>query len=185
VRLFVAVWPSVEVMAEVGALPRPAVDGVRWTTPDQWHATLLFLGEVPDDPDLLIELEEALLRAAADHGPLEATVGPVTQLIGPQVLCIPVSGLERVATSVRRELVDVVDPPVGDVLADGRLRPFCGHLTLARARRGRRIPRRLVGLPMSAPWSVDRLSLVASRREAGGSRYDRLLQAPLGGRLRR
>lgn len=181
-RLFVGVWPSAEVMAEVAALPRPAVDGMRWTTPDQWHATLLFLGEVPDDPDLLIELEEALLRAAGDHGPLEATVGPVTRRLGPQVLCIPVGGLERVATSVRRELVEVVDPPVEDVLPDGRLRPFCGHLTLARARRGRRIPHRLVGLPVSAPWSVDRLSLVASRREVRGPRYDQLLQAPLGGR---
>lgn len=179
VRLFVGVWPSAKVMAEVGALSRPAVEGVRWTTPDQWHATLWFLGEVPDAPDLLEALEQALLRAAADHGPSEATVGPVTRRLGPQVLCVPVGGLEALATSVRRELVDVVDAPVDDRLPDGRLRPFHGHLTLARARRGRRIPHRLVGVPVCARWPVDHFSLVSSRRGPGGSRYDTLVQAPL------
>ncbi|MHB1775365.1 MAG: RNA 2',3'-cyclic phosphodiesterase [Acidimicrobiales bacterium] len=181
-RLFVGVWPSAEVMAEVGALSRPPVDGVRWTTPDQWHATVSFLGEVPDAPGLLEELDEALLRAAAEHGPAEATVGPVTRRLGPQVLCVPVSGLEALATSVRRQLVGVIDAPVDDRLADGRLRPFHGHLTLARARRGRRIPHPLVGVPVSARWPVDHLSLVSSRLGPGGSRYDTLVQAPLDGR---
>ena len=47
-RLFVAVWPPVDVVERLSELPRPAVDGVRWTTPDQWHVTIRFLGEVAD-----------------------------------------------------------------------------------------------------------------------------------------
>lgn len=180
-RLFVGVWPSDEVVAEVGALARPAIDGMRWTTPDQWHATLLFLGEVPDDADLMAELEETLLRLAARvAGPVEATLGPATRRLGPQVLCLPVGGLEPLAAAVRPELVELVGEQAQDRLLDGRPRPFHGHLTLARARRGRRIPRRLVDVPVAAPWQVDHLSLVSSNRGEGGSRYTTVLEAPLG-----
>ena len=44
-RLFVAVWPTPAVVEELGALPRPAAPGLRWTTADQWHVTLRFLGD--------------------------------------------------------------------------------------------------------------------------------------------
>jgi RNA 2',3'-cyclic 3'-phosphodiesterase len=180
-RLFVGVWPSPEVVAQVGALERPPIDGIRWTTSDQWHATLLFLGEVPEDPDLMAEMEEALLRAAAEiEGPVEATLGPVTRRLGPAVLCLPVTGLEPLAASVRRHLGELVAEGAQDLLPDGRPRPFHGHLTLARARRGRRIPHRLVGMPVAATWQVDHLTLVSSNQQAGGSRYATVLQAPLG-----
>ena len=35
-RLFVAVRPTPEVVAWLSALERPAVPGVRWSTPEQW-----------------------------------------------------------------------------------------------------------------------------------------------------
>ena len=45
-RLFVAVWPPDEVLDLIAALPRPEVEGLRWTTRDQWHVTLRFFGSV-------------------------------------------------------------------------------------------------------------------------------------------
>ena len=44
-RLFLAVWPSPEVVDVLRALPRPDTPGVRWSTEDQWHVTVEFLGE--------------------------------------------------------------------------------------------------------------------------------------------
>lgn len=55
-RLFVALTPPAEVVEELrvstaalrAALPEPA-PVLRWTRPEQWHLTLVFLGEVGDD----------------------------------------------------------------------------------------------------------------------------------------
>jgi 2'-5' RNA ligase len=43
----------------------PARPGLRWTSPDTWHLTLAFLGEVPET--VLPELTTRLERAAARH----------------------------------------------------------------------------------------------------------------------
>lgn len=183
--MFVGVWPSAEVAIELRALARPQVEGLRWTTHDQWHVTLLFLGEVPRDEHPLSELEDALLEVAAElDGPLEAALGPATDQLGPQVLCLPVTGLEQLAWSVRRHLGHLVPDRAVDRLPDGRARPFRGHLTLARARRGQRIPDRLVGVPLAASWRVDHLVLASSSPGAEGARYAMELRVPLGGRPR-
>ena len=47
-RLFVAVRPTPEVVALLAALERPAVPGVRWSTPEQWLVKLRPLGHVAD-----------------------------------------------------------------------------------------------------------------------------------------
>jgi 2'-5' RNA ligase len=74
VRLFVAVWPNEEVTARIAALDRPEVRGLRWTTPDQWHVTLRFLGQV-EDPEPVVA---ALAGAAARSVPGTAHRGPAT-----------------------------------------------------------------------------------------------------------
>ncbi|MCT9933289.1 RNA 2',3'-cyclic phosphodiesterase [Planotetraspora sp. A-T 1434] len=69
-RLFVALLPPPEALAEVAA----AVDPVRarwpelrWIDPALWHVTLAFLGEVPDR--VLPDLRVRLARAASRHEP--------------------------------------------------------------------------------------------------------------------
>lgn len=180
-RLFVAVWPPPGVLEVLDRLPRPEVPGVRWTTPGQWHVTLLFLGEVPDRSEARGELAAALRAAAeAGPGPVDAVLGPATRTLGPQVLCVPVAGLEPLAGAVGRALGGFVEGAAQDRLPDGRPRPFRGHLTLARARHRHRIPRALAGTELRAAWPVDRLSLVASRHEPGGSVYTALEEVSLG-----
>ena len=167
-RLFVAVWPPDEVVATLAGLPRPQVTGLRWTTPDQWHVTLRFLGEA--DPD---EVTRAL-AGARRTGEAVVGLGPVTGRFGGRVLHVPARGLEDVAASVVTATGSLGEPPPD--------RPFAGHVTLARARDRRGVDLRpLTGVPIQATWTAGEVALVASR--LGGSRparYEVVETFPLG-----
>ena len=65
-------------------------------------------------------------------GPAHAIMGPATATLGRGILCLPVDGLDEMARVVRAS-------PLGRYVRPEEL-PFNGHLTLARARRGRRVP---------------------------------------------
>ena len=152
-RLFVAVWPPAPVLDAIAEVPRAHVDGVRWTTADQWHVTLRFLGDVDLD------------TAAAAFGRLEVPAaaavlrGPI-ETLGEGLVVAPIDGLDRLAVAV--------DGAVGD-LARPRAHRFRGHLTLARHRRE---PPPVVGRPLpEIRFAVEEISLVASELHADGARY--------------
>jgi RNA 2',3'-cyclic 3'-phosphodiesterase len=68
VRLFVAIVPPPDVLAEVAAAVGPLQSAraeLRWTGPEDWHLTLAFLGEVSEP--VLDDLAARLGRAAARH----------------------------------------------------------------------------------------------------------------------
>jgi len=158
-RLFVAVWPSDEVLELIAELPRPDVEGLRWTTRDQWHVTLRFFGSV--------DLEEAADVFRSVSAPAATGVlGPETGRFGKRVLHVPVSGLDGVAKAVVRATKTVGKPP--------EPRPFHGHLTLARARDRRRGVdlRALVGTPVAATWPVAEVCLVESHLSSKGANYE-------------
>lgn len=156
-RLFVAVWPSPEVVEALGALPRPEVPGLRWTTAAQWHVTLAFLGS--RDLEATITAFRAI---RPPPGPVLAQVGPETGRFGTRIVHIPVAGLEEVADAVRVCLFGDDD------------RPFTGHLTLARARD--RVDRSalysVVGVPLSASFPVVEVTLVSSLLGRGPAAYE-------------
>ena len=169
-RLFVAIWPTAEVRDRLRALVRPAVPGLRWTMPDQWHVTLAFLGEVPDgEQEVAAGALAGVVRQLPDRP--HAIMGPATATLGQGILCLPVVGLDEVARVVRAS-------PLGRYVRPEE-RPFNGHLTLARARRGRRVPDDLCGVPVEARWPVDELCLVSSRLHAEGARYETLTGATI------
>jgi len=170
VRLFVAVVPSGPALAEVARLDRPEAPGVRWTTPDQWHVTLRFLGEVEDPGPVAAALDDAALAVAT------GSLGPRVAALGSAVLMVPVTGLDALAGAVVSATADVGRPP-GD-------RPFRGHVTLARARRGASV-RRLAGAPVTASFRVDEVRLVRSRLGPGGARYEDVHVRRLVGEIRR
>ena len=151
----------------LAALPRPAVAGLRWTSPDQWHVTLRFLGEA--DP-------AAAGGAFARIGPVggaAAVVGPATGRFGGRVLHAPVQGLEGLAAATVAATAGVGVPPPE--------RPFVGHVTLARSRHPRGVDlRSLAGAPVAGRWVVRELTLVASRSGGpAGSRYEVIETLPL------
>jgi 2'-5' RNA ligase len=156
VRLFVAVRPPDAVLDVVGGLRRPERDGVRWTTRPQWHVTLRFLGEVDDPAPVVAALDSApLVRCAA-------VVGPRVAALGRGVVMVPVAGLEALA--------DGVVAATGPFGRRPEARPFRGHLTLARVRRGP--VRGLVGEAVELRFPVEDVRLVRSRPGPGGARYD-------------
>lgn len=170
-RVFIGVWPSAEVEELVGGLSRPRVPGLRWTTPDQWHVTLRFCGEVPDED--VPALVESLGVGLTGQAPVRATTGEATARFEPRaVLHLPVSGLDAVAARVRW-----ASAPYGDHHDDRR---FQGHLTLARARRG--LPGHLVGRSVEPiSWSVDGVAVVASTLRPDGARYRTVAEVGLDG----
>jgi 2'-5' RNA ligase len=171
VRLFVAVWPPADVVDLLTDLPRPELAAVRWTTRQQWHVTLRFLGQVAAvDVDGATEAFTGIDVRAVD--PVSAEMGPATACLGRGILQIPVRGLEELAR-VTVEATAAVGKPPDD-------RPFHGHLTLARARRRNEDLRRLRGTPLAARWPVTELTLVASTPNRGDSRYEVVSSLPLG-----
>lgn len=156
-RLFVAIWPPPEVIDALDALPRPGTPGVRWSTPDQWHVTLRFLGTVED----VAVVHDAL--SAVSHPPVDVVAGPATARLGSGVLMVPVGGVDSLAEAL---------PMPMD-------RPFTGHLTVARARSRSSIPRSLEGTPFAASWRASSFSLVRSQTRPSGAVYEDLATFPL------
>lgn len=160
-RLFVAVWPSPEVVDGIAAFPRPEIDGLRWTAPDQWHVTMRFLGEC-DETAALDALE------AVDGRSTVARMGPTTGRFGWRIVHVPVAGLDALAAAVA-DATGGIGRPLED-------RVFHGHLTLARVRDTRRRPpvdiRPLADQPLAGEWPVNEVTLVQSKLGPGGARYE-------------
>ena len=166
-RLFVAVCPPDEVLDRVSRLDRPAVDGLRWTTRDQWHVTLRFLG-----PTEVVPVETALATVATAHA--VAALGPAVGRFGRRILHVPVAGLDTIASAVAAATADLGRPPED--------RPFAGHLTLGRVAKGAGVDlRRFAGAAIDGHWDVTDICLVESRLSPAGARYEVVQRFPLRG----
>lgn len=119
-RLFVAVWPPDDVVRKLTAMPRPAIDGLRWTKPERLHITLRFLGQCDE-----AEASGALRQVS--FVPAAVTLGPVLRRLGRGVVMLPASGVDGLAASVTDATNHIGQPPPN--------RRFTGHMTVARFRR--------------------------------------------------
>ena len=97
-RLFVAVWPPDPVLDAVAGLDRPPIAGLRWTTRDQWHVTLRFLGPVEDAAPAALALRGLVEAGVA---PVEAVLGAAVGRFGNRVLHVPVGGWNSSPTGCR------------------------------------------------------------------------------------
>lgn len=165
-RCFIGLWPDDEAVARLRELPRAAVPGLRWTTADQWHVTLRFLGDL--DAAAVADVGERLRGALAGERAAQLAAGPVTAVLGRSVLCLPVDGADGLAARVRAATADVGEPPTA---------PFRGHLTLARSRRG--IPSAVRDQPFEVSWPAMSVALIGSRLDPAGARYTTVLEVPL------
>jgi 2'-5' RNA ligase len=154
-RLFVAVWPPPDVLDVVAAHPRAERPGVRWTTRDQWHVTLRFLGQA--DPTEAVKSVRRIQGACC-----EAVLGPRPHRLGRSALVLPVAGLAELAGEVERAT---------------EAREFPGHLTLARLRGP--TARGPTDLVVGARWTVASVTLVESRLHPKGARYEVLEEVAL------
>jgi RNA 2',3'-cyclic 3'-phosphodiesterase len=165
-RLFVAVWPPEALIEQLLDFPRPRIEGLRWTQPEQWHVTLDFLGAIRTEElsGVAAALESGLASVLAA---VEATAGPAPGPLSAHVWAVPVKGLESLAATVRRS--------TSSWHAGGRPpQPYRGHLTLART--NRRAPpgviSKLERAALTCRWRIPEVSLVSSRTETEGAIYE-------------
>ena len=154
-RLFLAVWAPAPVVECLRSLPRPDAPGVRWVPPTNWHVTVRFFGDA-EPSDVVAGLDGTRLPAAT------AVVGPAVRRLGPSALVVPVAGLDDLAATVGAATVDVGQAPGP--------RPFNGHLTLARLRRGATCD--VTGTPIAAEFDVTEIVLVRSDLSHDGATYE-------------
>jgi RNA 2',3'-cyclic 3'-phosphodiesterase len=164
-RLFVGVWPPADVVEHLRSLPRPTTPDLRWSTEDQWHVTLRFLGAVGRVDEVRDALRTIDLPAA------HVELGPATARLGREILMVPARGLDDLARAVHEATAPIVPDTEG--------KPFRGHLTVARARRRRSIPDALLGSPFDASWTATSFSLVRSQTKPTGAVYDDVEEFPL------
>jgi len=165
-RLFVAVRPPDDVLDLLANVPRLDDTPARWTTRDQWHVTLRFLGNV-DDPAPVIDALEGIRTTLA---PVDVTLGPRAGVLGHQVVYLPIAGLDGLASAVIDATRTFGEPP--------QTRRFKGHLTLARTKGG--IVDRS-SLDVAATWTVDHLELIRSHLGRGPATYETLAAFSLDG----
>lgn len=163
-RLFVAVWPPDEVVEELRSLPRKDRRGVRFVHPHNWHITVRFLGEA--DPAAVGEALDGLAVP-----PLHVGLGPGVDIFADRVLVIPASGLDGIAGDIAARTRDLGEPVPR--------RRFIGHLTLARLRGVGRIDD-IIGSSVSTGFALERITLVRSRLEPSGARYEIIDEWPAG-----
>jgi 2'-5' RNA ligase len=154
-RLFLAVWPTANVVEMLTELPRKDQQGVRFVAPENWHATLRFLGEADID-----EVCEAMNRAQLPGA--VARVGPAIDMLGTHSAMAPVNGIDALSAAA-------VEATAGLGSLDPRP-TFTGHITIARVKRGA-IVRKVVGMLCRAEFDVDEVALVESRLHPDGARY--------------
>lgn len=169
-RLFVALLPPTEALAELEAAVAPLRPGwpdLRWAGQDRWHVTLAFLGEVADTR--LDGLRERLARAASRHEELRLWIGRCGAFPSParaRVLCAHVdgqpealAGLRVLASSVAAGARRAGAPPPDE---GRRYRP---HVTLARSRQ----PANLAALTEALDgyrgfaWNATHIDLIRSQ----------------------
>ena len=155
-RLFVAVIPPTNVLDLLETIPREPRPDVRYTTRDQWHVTLRFLGDA-DIGEAVAALERVDAAAA------EAVLGPCVERLGRGVAMVPCAGLDAVAAAVRDATGDL-EHPMDDA------RAFVGHLTIARMKNARRCP--ATGFAVAASFAVTEVHLVRSHLARDGARYE-------------
>ena len=173
-RLFVGLAVSDGVREALERLTlrfRAKDDGLRWSTPNQWHVTLVFLGEVDDEKRA--ELVEQLARVQQPGLPLQMDRLGVFERVGILYAAVEVTPsllrlYEEVASAVRRVGLEVEH------------RPYRAHITLARSRNrdGRKAIERLQRAIESREqqrlrerWAAAEFLLYESQLSPGGSRY--------------
>lgn len=136
--------------------------------------TLRFFGEI--DVDDGVVAGQRVAEAARHAPPAEAELGPAVATLGRSVLHVPVAGLEALAQALVARSAEIGQPP--------GLRPFSGHITLARQRGKGSIDGTVVGEAVGGRWTVEEIALVASvasGRAGVPNHYDVVATFPLEG----
>jgi 2'-5' RNA ligase len=184
-RLFVALTLDPEEQERIHQATAPlraAGLPLRWIAPAALHLTLKFLGECP--PDQMVQIEEAIERAAARNQPIQLNLGgygAFPALRNPRVLWL---GVE--ATPPLRVLKQDLEWEFSPLGFPRETRAFQPHLTLGRARPQARagdfrdLEDLLRPLNYYVTVPITDISLMRSTLAQTGAEYERIATLPLG-----
>ena len=177
-RAFVAVVPPREVLDAAGkvswrATHRPAelalprLLGPRWTTREQWHLTLQFLGNG-------VDLDAAAAALATVRGaPVSLRLGRVGGFPNEKRATVVWLGVLAGAPELS-VLAGAVKDAMLAVVPEPDTRQYHPHLTLARLARGADLRAAVAAAgraPIGPRWVADRITLFESVSGSSGHRY--------------
>jgi 2'-5' RNA ligase len=152
-------------------------DRVAWVKRENLHYTLRFLGEV--DEAQATAATAAAREAAAAHAAFDAGLdapGAFPHATKARVLWL---GMREGAAPLRTLARSLEEALLGRGFGAAD-QPFAPHLTIGRLRVPDDWSARLAAAPaVDARFRVDRIAVVRSTLAPGGSRYERLAEAPL------
>lgn len=178
-RLFVAVRPPDDVLGAVERATAPArrlMVGPRWTTRDQWHVTLKFLGAVEE-----VEPVAAALEGAGSVAAFAARVGGGGAFPSVRRGRVVWLGLTE-GSPAMEELAGAVDRALVPLGFEPEQRPFHCHLTLARLRQPADVSAAVEAIgedPVGASWAVEEVVLYESHLSRSGARYEAVARVAL------
>ena len=187
-RLFVAVAVPAQVKQRILETQAELKDivraGVRWTTPDQFHLTLRFLGSV--ESAQVEALSSALGAACAGFKPLRLRAGRIgffPRLRSPRVVWVGVTDEDNALPRLQQ----AVQAASNEFTSETPETRFTGHVTLGRVKEITRLQaeplvkaaERMKQLVFGT-WEAREVELVRSQLSPHGSRYSVVSLAPLG-----
>src|SRR5476651_308821 len=164
-------FTGVEIPPDIGealSMLRGGLPGARWITPDNYHLTLRFIGDVDD----LIAQEVALMLGRVRRGAFELHLEGLASFGGRRPRAVvanvaPAQALLEVQAEHERLMQRIGLEPEG--------RKYLPHVTLARLRESssRDVAEYLSarGLFRTSPFRVSRFVLFSSRASVGGGPY--------------
>lgn len=175
--MFAALVPPDDVVEDLAAFLAPRQDaepGFRWTSPEQWHVTLAFMGSVVDRN--LDDLVERLGRAAARRAPLDLALvagGAFPNPARAKVLFVGVDAAGREAAL--RHLAVGARAAATKAGADAEGGRFHPHVTLARIGRPAEVTRwlRILDGYRGPTWRASEITLIESHLGEGPRRRPR------------
>jgi 2'-5' RNA ligase len=175
--MFAALVPPDDVVEDLEEFLAPrqeAEPGFRWTTPEQWHVTLAFMGSVADRS--LDDLVERLGRAAARRTPLELTVAGGGAFPDPARAKVLYAGIDSAGRDADlRHLAVGTRAAATKAGADAEGGRFHPHLTLARLGRPTEATRwiRVLEAYRGPTWTATEVTLIESHLGEGPRRRPR------------
>ncbi len=175
-RLFVSVDLPDSLAADVAAVQKKLrdADGLRFTDPEQAHATLFFLGDVPEDrlPIVERELETAIEGYGVD--PFTARVEGLGVFPSLEYVRVVWAGFSAGSVELAR-LHEVVESRLTALEFEGDDHEFTAHVTLARMDHagGKDLVQRVVEKsdPIVGEWTVESIRLTESELTPTGPEY--------------
>jgi 2'-5' RNA ligase len=188
-RLFIAIRIPEPVKVAIENAQRTLRDtvsesAVRWTTREQFHLTLRFLGNV--EAHRTGFLAETLRSACSEFTPLTLRakgVGFFPDASVPRVAWIGVRDDQEQLTRLQQ----IVEVAARDYTTEPPEKNFAGHVTLCRFKNIKRRDAEslnraaaLMALQAFGEWTVEEIDLIRSELSPVGSKYTSLAAAKLG-----